>query len=151
MQQRKQPMTVEQCNCHTVRRAARQISRFYDGHLQTTGLRITQFLILATLNELGSAAVNELSERLDIERTAMGKMATVLKRDGLLEIGPAPMDARTKVIKLSKDGRRVFEKGLPLWREAQRQFAELNGSARVESIREGLGAMVVDESIAIDD
>ncbi|SCK11441.1 DNA-binding transcriptional regulator, MarR family [Variovorax sp. HW608] len=151
MQQGKQPMTVEQCNCFTVRKAARQISRFYDGHLQTTGLRITQFLILATLSELGSAAVSELAERLDVERTAMGKMATVLQRDGLLDIGPAPTDARTKVIKLSRDGRRVFEKALPLWREAQRQFAELNGTARVASIHESLESMVVDESIAVDD
>jgi hypothetical protein len=42
---------IDQCNCFTVRRAARQISRFYDAHLQPTGLRITQFLTLAILSE----------------------------------------------------------------------------------------------------
>jgi hypothetical protein len=44
-----QPIGVDQCNCFTLRKAARQISRFYDAHLQQTGLRITQFLILTKL------------------------------------------------------------------------------------------------------
>ena len=68
-----QPLGIDHCNCFTVRKAARQISRFCDAHLQPTGLRITQFLILATLNEVRSAAVNELSERLDIERRRQEK------------------------------------------------------------------------------
>ena len=38
------------------------------------------------LNELTSPSVNELTERLDIERTATGKMAAVLQRDELLSI-----------------------------------------------------------------
>ena len=39
-------------------------SRLYDAFLQPSGLRITQFLILATLNEQQSASVNALAERL---------------------------------------------------------------------------------------
>ena len=68
-----QPLGIDHCNCFIVRKAARQISRFCDAHLQPTGLRITQFLILATLNEVRSAAVNELAERLDIERRRQEK------------------------------------------------------------------------------
>ena len=68
-----QPLGIDHCNCFTVRKAARQISRFCDAHLQPTGLRITQFLILATLNEVRSAAVNELDDRLDIERRRQEK------------------------------------------------------------------------------
>src|SRR5437899_3100758 len=106
----KQSMTVDQCNCFTVRKAARQVSRFYDGHLQSTGLRITQFLILATVNELISPSVNELAERLDIERTATGKMAAVLQRDKLLSITPSRLDARSRVVQLTKEGQRLFQK-----------------------------------------
>ena len=65
-----QSLGIDQCNCFAMRKAARQISRFYDAHLESSGLRITQFLTLAALNELGSAAVSALAERLDIERTA---------------------------------------------------------------------------------
>jgi hypothetical protein len=68
------PIGVDQCNCFAMRKAARQISRFYDACLEPTGLRITQFLILAALRQQQNVAVNALAERLDIERTAMGKM-----------------------------------------------------------------------------
>ena len=106
MRAKDQPIGVDQCNCFTVRKAARQISRLYDSYLQPSGLRITQFLILATLNERESASVNVLSERLDIERTAMGKMIGVLERDGLVAVRPSPEDGRRKEPGFSSERRR---------------------------------------------
>ncbi|MFX5705387.1 MarR family winged helix-turn-helix transcriptional regulator, partial [Acinetobacter baumannii] len=73
-----QPLGIDQCNCFAVRKASRQISRLYDSHLEPSGLRIPQFLTLAALDEVGSTPVNALAERLDIERTAMGKMVGFL-------------------------------------------------------------------------
>jgi DNA-binding MarR family transcriptional regulator len=132
-----------------MRKAARQISRLYDAHLEPAGLRITQFLTLAALNQLGSAAVNELAERLDIERTAMGKMAGFLERDGLVAIRPSPADGRSRLIELTEAGRRLFEKADPLWRAAQRHFEQLNGADKVAALRQGLGEMVVGDAAAM--
>jgi MarR family len=101
-----QPLGIDQCNCFAMRKAARQISRFYDAHLEPTGLRITQFLTLAALSEVESAAVNALAERLDIERTAMGKMVGFLERDGMVAIEPSPTDGRSRLVKLTEAGRR---------------------------------------------
>ena len=106
MSQINQPLGIDQCNCFAMRKAARQISRFYDAHLERSGLRITQFLTLTALNQLGSVAVNALAERLDIERTAMGKMAGFLERDGLISIRPSPTDGRSRLIELTEKGRR---------------------------------------------
>jgi len=138
-----QPLRIDACNCNAVRRASRQISRFYDAHLEPTGLRITQFLILATVNEVGSAAVNALAERLDVERTAMGKMLGFLERDGLLKIRPSPTDGRSRLIELTEKGRRLHAEASPLWREAQRRFEELNGAHHVTELRQGLKKMIV--------
>jgi len=138
-----QPLSIDACNCNAVRRASRQISRFYDAHLEPSGLRITQFLILATLNEVGSAAVNALAERLDVERTAMGKMLGFLERDGLLKIRPSPTDGRSRLAELTEKGRRLHAEASPLWREAQRQFEELNGAQHVTELRQGLRKMIV--------
>ena len=126
-----------------MRKANRQISRFYDAHLEPAGLRITQFLTLAALNEVGSAAVNPLAERLDIERTAMGKMVGFLERDGLVRIQPSPTDGRSRVIDLTEAGRRLHDEAAPLWNEAQRQFAQLNGADNVAALRGALSSMVV--------
>jgi len=143
MRAKDQPIGVDQCNCFTVRKAARQISRLYDGYLQPSGLRITQFLILATLNEQESASVNVLSERLDIERTAMGKMIGVLERDGLVAVRPSPEDGRIRIVELTPEGTRLFERAAPLWREAQREFSVRNGARNVEVLRRSLSGMKV--------
>jgi DNA-binding MarR family transcriptional regulator len=145
MQQINQPLRIDQCNCFAMRKAARQITRFYDAHLERSGIRITQFLTLAALNQLGSAAVSALAERLDIERTAMGKMVEFLQRDGLVTIKPSPTDARSRLIELTEKGSRLHKKAAPLWEEAQRQFNQLNGAKRVNELRRELAEMRVDD------
>jgi DNA-binding MarR family transcriptional regulator len=146
MQQINQPLGIDQCNCFAMRKAARQISRFYDAHLERSGIRITQFLTLTALNQLGSAAVNALAERLDIERTAMGKMVEFLQRDGLVTIKASPTDGRSRLIELTEKGSRLQRKAAPLWEEAQRQFNQLNGAKRVTALRQGLTEMIVGDS-----
>jgi DNA-binding MarR family transcriptional regulator len=143
MQPVSQPLGIDQCNCFAMRKATRQISRFYDAHLGPAGLRLTQFLTLAALNEVGSTPVNALAERLDIERTAMGKMVGFLERDGLVRIQPSPTDGRSRMIELTEAGRRLLDEAAPLWNEAQRQFAQLNGADNVAALRGALSSMVV--------
>ncbi|WP_349959188.1 MarR family transcriptional regulator [Rhizobium sp. ZPR3] len=140
-----QPLGIDQCNCFAVRKASRQISRFYDSHLEPVGLRITQFLTLAALDEVESAAVNALAERLDIERTAMGKMVGFLERDGFVAIKPSPTDGRFRLVELTDEGRRLHEKAAPLWQQAQREFEHLNGAPKVAALRQGLREVVVSE------
>ena len=138
-----QPLGIDQCHCFAVRKASRQISRLYDSHLEPAGLRITQFLTLAALDEVGSAAVNALAERLDIERTAMGKMVGFLERDGFVRIKPSPTDGRSRLVELTEEGRRLHKRAAPLWREAQRQFERLNGAKNVKVLRQRLHEMQV--------
>ena len=137
------PLGIDQCNCFAMRKANRRISRFYDAHLEPAGLRITQFLTLAALNEVGRAAVNALAERLDIVRTAMGKMVGFLERDGLVRIQASPTDGRSRLVELTAAGRRLFDKAAPLWHEAQRQFEQLNGAKNVAALRGALSNMVI--------
>ncbi|AFT89985.1 MarR family winged helix-turn-helix transcriptional regulator [Paraburkholderia phenoliruptrix] len=138
-----QPLGIDQCNCFAVRKASRQISRLYDSHLEPAGLRITQFLTLAALDEVGSTPVNALAERLDIERTAMGKMVGFLERDGFVTIKPSPTDGRSRLIELTEKGRRLHKRAALLWQEAQRKFEQLNGVDNVTALREGLRGVVV--------
>lgn len=137
------PLGIDQCNCFAMRKANRQITRFYDAQLEPAGLRITQFLTLSALNELRSAGVNALAERLDIERTAMGKMVGFLEKDGFVSIRPSPTDGRSRLVELTEAGQRLHDSAAPLWREAQRQFVQLNGAEQVATLRGALKTMVV--------
>jgi DNA-binding MarR family transcriptional regulator len=143
------PLGIDQCHCSAVRKAARQISRMYDAYLQPTGLRITQFLILAALGELQSVAVNALAERLDIERTAMGKMLGFLERDGFVKIRQSPTDGRSRIVELTPEGRDLHGRAALLWSEAQRRFSERNGADNVGALRRRLAKMKVDDGAAL--
>lgn len=129
---------INDFRCPSVRKGARQISRLDDAHLDPTGLRITQFLILASLNEVHIASVNTLAERLDIDRAAMGKMIASLQRDELLCVAPSPTKRSSRLVELTKAGRRLLETAEPRWREAQRKLNALKRDVQVNSSHQGL-------------
>ena len=138
-----QPLGIDQCNCNAMRKASRQITRLYDAHLEPVGLRITQFLILAAVAEAGGATVNALADRLDVERTAMGKMVGFLERDGFVSMKPCPTDGRYRIIELTREGHLLHKKASPMWLAAQQEFEKLNGAANVASLRTELNGIVV--------
>ena len=139
-------LEIDQCSCFTVRKAARRVSRLYEDILQPTGLRITQFLILAVLAKVSGASVNELAERLDLERTAMGKTLGPLEWDGLVRIEPSPVDGRSRVVKLTSKGKRIFQDAFPLWKQAQQQLAELNGARWIGALRSSWSKIKVERT-----
>jgi DNA-binding MarR family transcriptional regulator len=73
----------------------------------------------------------------------MGKMVGFLERDGFVTIKPSPTDGRSRLVELTEEGRRLHKRATPLWREAQRQFEQLNGAENVTALRQGLRGMVV--------
>jgi DNA-binding MarR family transcriptional regulator len=139
-------LEIDQCSCFTLRKAARRVSRLYEDILQPTGLRITQFLILAVLAKVSGASVNELAERLDLERTAMGKTLGPLERDGLIRIESSPVDGRSRVVKLTSKGNRIFQNAYPLWKQAQEQLAESNGARWIAALRSNLSEIKVERT-----
>src|SRR5215468_11447568 len=74
----------ELCNCLAVRQAARHITQFYDQCLAPSGLRTTQFSILAKLKRLGPMSINTLAADLVMDRTTLGRNILPLQREGLI-------------------------------------------------------------------
>src|SRR5688572_17808915 len=94
------------CNCFAVRAAARHVTQFYDRLLAPTGLRTTQFSILAKLARLGPLTINQLAAEMVMDRTTLGRNILPLQRDGLIAVAPAAADRRAKALHLTKDGTR---------------------------------------------
>jgi DNA-binding MarR family transcriptional regulator len=128
-------MGIEQCNCMVLRRASRRISHFYDSKLAPTGLRTTQFALLALLGEQGGVSVNNLAERLDLDRTTMGKNLRPLERLKYVKITPSPTDGRSRTITLTNAGGAALKAARRLWRRAQADFETANGSTAVGALR----------------
>jgi DNA-binding MarR family transcriptional regulator len=129
------------CHCAALRRASRRISQFYDEKLGPTGLRVSQYGILAVLYEARRLSINELARRMALDRTTMGKNLRPLQRDGLVRVSPSESDGRSREIALTAAGLAALKAAAPLWREAQQEFEESNGRQATAALRETLAEL----------
>ncbi|MBF2006109.1 MAG: MarR family transcriptional regulator [Chlorogloeopsis fritschii C42_A2020_084] len=74
------------CTCDRLRKLTRRVTQIYDWHLQPSGLRITQFSLLATLGAAKSVSVTELAEALGMDRTTLIRNLRPLERSGYLTV-----------------------------------------------------------------
>ena len=135
----------EVCNCLALRRATRLATQLYDQHLAPSGLRTTQFSILAKLKRLGPTTINALAAALVVDRTTLGRNILPLERDGLIRIEPSADDARSKELHLTKKGAARLGPALERWAEAQKRFEAAYGKQRAAQLRGLLHDVVTSE------
>jgi DNA-binding MarR family transcriptional regulator len=142
----------EECTCLAVRQAARRVTQFYDQFLAPSGLRTTQFSILAKLRRLGETTINELAAEMVMDRTTLGRNVLPLEREGLISIEPGRTDRRSKTVKLTVEGRKRLDEARERWRSAQAGFARAFGEERTVLLRsllhEATGAELTVTSMA---
>lgn len=129
----KPPKTA--CTCGKLRRTARRLTQAYDRALKPAGLRLTQYSVLANAALRPGLSITDLAERMAMDRTTLTRNLRPLERAGWVRVAPGP-DRRSRAVEITAAGRGVYERALPLWREAERAF------------RRGLGR---DETAALHD
>jgi DNA-binding MarR family transcriptional regulator len=136
------------CNCLALRQAARHVSQFYDQFLAPSGLRTTQYSILARLQRKGAMTINALAAELVADRTTLGRNLLPLQRDGLIAIGPGQADRRSKEVQLTGAGAARLRSARKNWEEAQTQFESVFGIKRTKELRALLHEIATEEQIA---
>ncbi|WP_158815270.1 MarR family winged helix-turn-helix transcriptional regulator [Methylocapsa sp. S129] len=116
-----------QCACSAVRRASRAITQHYDAALRGSGLRNTQFTLLATLAQGGPMPMTRLAAFLGLERTTLTRNLKALLRDGLVE-QREEKDGRVRRIAVTAKGEMAARKAFPLWKKAQDSVREVTAS-----------------------
>jgi DNA-binding MarR family transcriptional regulator len=134
-----------ECNCYAVRAAARHITQAYDQFLAPSGLRTTQFGILAALKRKGPLTINTLADAMVMDRTTLGRNILPLERDGLIKVAPAAADRRAKELHLTRAGERRFQAARKGWAAAQARFEGTYGTNRAAELRALLHALVTSE------
>jgi DNA-binding MarR family transcriptional regulator len=137
--------SLADCNCFAVRSAARHVTQFYDQFFAPTGLRTTQFSILARLKRMGPLTINTLAKEMVMDRTTLGRNILPLEREGLIRIESSASDRRAKELHLSKAGEKRLQAGTKVWWQAQERFEKTFGPRRAEELRAMLRAVVATE------
>jgi len=135
----------DKCNCLAVRQAARHVTQFYDQYLAPSGLRTTQFSILAKLKRLGPMSINALAADLVMDRTTLGRNILPLQRDGLIAVVKGSTDRRSKELRMTEAGAECLRTAINGWVKAQTQFEAVLGAKRAAELRALLHAVAASD------
>jgi DNA-binding MarR family transcriptional regulator len=129
------------CVCSTLRMVSRAVTQLYDDILRPSGLRVTQFSILATIARGRETNLRQLEHALAIDQTTLTRSVHLLERDRFIERVPNP-DGRVKAIRLTRKGSRVLDVARPLWARAQDKVLRELGTASWDDAQRRLARLL---------
>jgi len=134
------------CACLNLRGTARAVTQYYDEILKPSGLKATQFSLLAAVATEGPASMTAISRALVMDRTTLTRNLKPLMDKGLVQESKSKEDRRQRHISLTRGGKATLTKALPLWKIAQDQIVRGIGHARWQGM-----IRLLDEAIRLSE
>jgi DNA-binding MarR family transcriptional regulator len=120
------------CTCFKLRKLTRAMSRVYDQHMATVGLKTTQYSVLTNAAR-EPLPVAELAERLGTERTTLTRNLKPLIEAQWITLEPGA-DGRQRIVTITDAGRAKVKEAYVAWRAAQTEFENLIGPGTVRAL-----------------
>ena len=140
-QAKNETLAVKECTCFNLRKATRTVTQLFDETMQPTGLRATQFTLLAAISSMGEVAIRQLAKVLVMDRTTLTRNLKPLESQKLVKI-VAGEDRRTRNLTLTDKGHKAFKKAMPYWVEAQSQVIERLTPKRWKELLKNLNSTI---------
>ena len=122
------------CLCAVTRKAGRILTREYDKYLKPSGLKTTQFSMLANIARNPAITVSELADLLAMDQTTVSRNLRVLEKCGYIHVEPEVADRRIKRIRIAEMGVSKLNEAKPLWEKAQSNMERVLGRASIEGL-----------------
>ena len=122
-----------ECVAVRVRMLNRVITNIYDEALRPLDLKVSQMNILVAAAKMGTARPVEVCEYLHLDVSTLSRNVERMKARGWLEVVPAE-DGRSQPFRLTPQGRKLLEKAVPAWGEAQQQVKGVLGDRLVDQL-----------------
>lgn len=120
------------CTCFKLRKLTRAMSRLYDHHMASVGLKTTQYSVLVNAAR-NALPVAELAELLGLERTTLTRNLKPLVDAGWVQLMPGA-DSRQRIVTITGAGREKLKLAYIAWRAAQTEFETLMGRDAVRAL-----------------
>src|SRR5580692_1266896 len=131
-------MVRDNCLCLHVQRAARTLGRRFDDALRPFGLTNGQFSLLMSLNRAEPPPMSPVAALLAMDRTTLTAALKPLERRGLVEIRPVAGDKRSRVLKLTDEGKKLLASAVPVWKSMHEEIERESPGADLEGLRRNL-------------
>src|SRR5438045_2491357 len=117
---------AKSCIAVRVRLLNRVVTKLYDDALRPLALKASQLNILIVAAKFGVARPAQVCELLHLDTSTLSRNVERMRAKGWLEVVP-DKDARTQPFRLTPQGKRLLERAVPAWEQAQQQAGELLG------------------------
>ena len=114
------------CIALRLRLLNRVVTNLYDDALRPLDLKVSQLNLLVVTAKLGLAQPAMVCDFLQLDTSTLSRNVERMRAKGWLEVVPG-VDARTQPFRLTAQGKRLLERAVPAWEQAQRQAGELLG------------------------
>jgi DNA-binding MarR family transcriptional regulator len=114
------------CIAVRLRLLNRVVTNLYDDSLRPLGLKVSQLNILVAAAKLGVARPAEVCDLLKLDASTLSRNVERMRAHGWVET-VAGEDARTQPFRLTVQGRRLLDRAVPAWEQAQEKASILLG------------------------
>jgi DNA-binding MarR family transcriptional regulator len=121
------------CKCWALRRASRAVTQHYEARFRGTGLRATQFTLLAILTQTGPLPLTELAVKLGLERTSLTRNLRPLEKKGYVS-AVADEDQRVRRVAVTRKGESAAVAAFDAWTKAQSTVDDVLRGAGIDRL-----------------
>ena len=126
---------ASECIAVRLRMLNRVVTNIYDDALRSLDLKVSQMNILVAAGKMGTARPIEVCEHLHLDVSTLSRNVERMKARGWLETAPDE-DRRSQPFRLTPQGRKLLEKAIPSWSEAQQQVKKVLGDEFAEKLNQ---------------
>ena len=126
---------ASECVAVRLRMLNRVVTNIYDDALRSLDLKVSQMNILVAAAKMGTARPVDVCEHLHLDVSTLSRNVERMKARGWLEVVPDD-DGRSQPFRLTPPGRKLLEKAIPAWSEAQQQVKKVLGDGFVEQLNQ---------------
>src|SRR3954468_9115441 len=126
-----------ECVAVRLRMLNRVITNIYDNALRPLDLKVSQMNILVAAAKMGTVRPFEVCQYLHLDVSTLSRNVERMKARGWLEVVPDE-DGRSQPFRLTPQGRKLLEKAIPAWSEAQQQVKKVFGGEFVEQLNQAM-------------
>src|SRR5436305_10631947 len=117
---------ASECVAVRLRMLNRVITNIDDDALRSLDLKVSQMNLLVAAAKMGTARPIEVCEYLHLDVSTLSRNVERMKARGWLEV-VTDEDGRSQPFRLTAQGRKLLEKAVPAWSEAQQQVNGILG------------------------
>ncbi len=116
------------CLCLAARKAARAVTDLYDLVLSPAGIKVTQFILLKTIETAQRISQHELGIQLSVAPETLSRRLSAAKSSGWVEVPPGN-HTREHFYSLTQAGRTQLHQAMPYWVRSQARLHACLGDA----------------------